>query len=86
MGAPRSSKRTTPQWRYTIAALTRRIPEPIPFTINAYFSFRAILLAVENFNKRLGEREIDSISRNFSLREPLPLSPESRGSSAVVLG
>ena len=34
-----------------VAAPTMRIPEPIPFTINAYLAFRAILLAVENFNR-----------------------------------
>ena len=49
------------RWRYMVAAPTMRIPEPIPFTINAYLSFRAVLLAVENFNKGLGKREIDSL-------------------------
>jgi O-acetyl-ADP-ribose deacetylase (regulator of RNase III) len=50
-----------PRWKYMIAAPTMRIPEPIPFTINAYLAFRAILVAVENFNKRVGRREIDSV-------------------------
>lgn len=50
-----------PRWRYMVAAPTMRVPEPIPFTINAYLAFRAILLAVENFNKRHGKREIDSL-------------------------
>jgi O-acetyl-ADP-ribose deacetylase (regulator of RNase III) len=49
------------RWRYLIAAPTMRVPEPIPFTINAYLAFRAILVAVENFNKGLGKREIDSV-------------------------
>ena len=49
------------RWRYLIAAPTMRIPEPIPFTINAYLAFRAILVAAENFNKALGRREIDSL-------------------------
>jgi hypothetical protein len=44
-----------------IAAPTMRIPEPIPFTINPYLAFRAILVAVENCNKGLGRREIDSL-------------------------
>lgn len=48
-------------WRYLVAAPTMRVPEPIQFTINAYLAFRAILVAVENFNKALGKAEIDSL-------------------------
>lgn len=50
-----------PDWRYLIAAPTMRIPEPIPHTLNAYLAFRAVLVAVENFNRRFGRREIDSV-------------------------
>jgi O-acetyl-ADP-ribose deacetylase (regulator of RNase III) len=50
-----------PRWKYLIAAPTMRVPEPIPFTINAYLAFRAILVAVQNFNKARGRREIDSV-------------------------
>jgi O-acetyl-ADP-ribose deacetylase (regulator of RNase III) len=50
-----------PRWKYMIAAPTMRIPEPIPFTMNPYLAFRAILVAVENFNKQRGSREIDSL-------------------------
>jgi O-acetyl-ADP-ribose deacetylase (regulator of RNase III) len=50
-----------PRWRYLIAAPTMRVPEPIPFTINPYLAFRAILLAVETYNKALGREEIDSV-------------------------
>jgi O-acetyl-ADP-ribose deacetylase (regulator of RNase III) len=49
------------RWRYMIAAPTMRVPEPIPYTINPYLAFRAVLVAVENFNKELGKREIDSL-------------------------
>jgi len=49
------------RWRYLIAAPTMRVPEPIPYTINAYLAFRAVLVAIENFNKSLGKREIDSL-------------------------
>jgi len=49
------------RWRYMISAPTMRVPEPIPMTLNVYMAFRAILVAVENFNKGLGKREIDSI-------------------------
>jgi O-acetyl-ADP-ribose deacetylase (regulator of RNase III) len=50
-----------PRWRYLIVAPTMRIPEPIPFTINAYLAFRAALVAVKNYNKERGRREIDSL-------------------------
>ncbi len=38
-----------------------RVPEPIPFTMNPYLAFRAILVAVENFNKGMSNRAIDSL-------------------------
>jgi O-acetyl-ADP-ribose deacetylase (regulator of RNase III) len=50
-----------PRWRYLIVAPTMRVPEPIPFTINAYLAFRASLVAVQNHNRGLGRREIDSL-------------------------
>lgn len=49
------------RWRYMIAAPTMRIPEPIPHTINAYLAFRAVLVAVENFNRMSDKRDIDSL-------------------------
>src|SRR5262249_55587908 len=49
------------RWRYLIVAPTVRVPEPIPFTINAYLAFRAALLAARNYNRGLGRREIDSL-------------------------
>jgi O-acetyl-ADP-ribose deacetylase (regulator of RNase III) len=48
------------RWKYMIAAPTMRIPEPIQFTINPYLAFRAILVAIENFNRALGTPEISS--------------------------
>lgn len=50
-----------PRWKYMVAAPTMRIPEPVPFTLNAYLAFRAILVAVENFNRAAGGRPIDSL-------------------------
>ena len=44
-----------------VAAPTMRVPEHVGFTLNAYLAFRAVLVAVENFNKRTGKREIDSL-------------------------
>jgi O-acetyl-ADP-ribose deacetylase (regulator of RNase III) len=49
------------QWKYLISAPTMRVPEPIAFTLNPYLAFRAVLVAVENFNKNRGKREIDSL-------------------------
>jgi O-acetyl-ADP-ribose deacetylase (regulator of RNase III) len=48
-------------WKYIIAAPTMRVPESVAHTINGYLAFRAILLAVENFNRRAGMLEIDSL-------------------------
>jgi O-acetyl-ADP-ribose deacetylase (regulator of RNase III) len=48
------------RWKYIIAAPTMRIPEPIQFTINPYLAFRAILVAIEHFNRTLGKPEISS--------------------------
>lgn len=50
-----------PRWRYLVSAPTMRVPEPIPFTINAYLAFRAVLVAVENLNKESGKQQIDSL-------------------------
>ena len=38
-----------------------RVPEPVPFTINAYLAFRAVLVAAENLNKEAAKREIEEI-------------------------
>lgn len=51
----------TRRWKYMVAAPTMRIPESVAFTINAYLAFRAILVAVENFNRQRAKREIDSL-------------------------
>lgn len=49
------------RWRYLVAAPTMRVPEPVPFTINAYLAFRAVLVAVENFNSKHERAEITSL-------------------------
>jgi len=49
------------KWKYLVAAPTMRVPEPIAFMINAYLAFRAVLLAVSNFNKAVGVRRIDTL-------------------------
>lgn len=49
------------RWKYMVAAPTMRIPEPIPHTINAYLAFRAVLVAVENFNRTIKKRQIDTL-------------------------
>jgi O-acetyl-ADP-ribose deacetylase (regulator of RNase III) len=48
------------RWKYLISAPTMRIPESIRFTINPYLAFRAILLAIQNFNRANDSSKIDS--------------------------
>ena len=50
-----------PAWKYLIAAPTMRVPESVSGSLNAYLAFRAILLAIENLNKRCGRLEIASL-------------------------
>jgi O-acetyl-ADP-ribose deacetylase (regulator of RNase III) len=49
------------KWSYMISAPTMRIPENIAFTLNAYITFRAILIAVNSFNEFLPKRPIKSL-------------------------
>jgi O-acetyl-ADP-ribose deacetylase (regulator of RNase III) len=49
------------RWSYMIAAPTMRIPENIAFTLNAYIAFRAILMAINSFNKAKPKRAIKSL-------------------------
>lgn len=50
-----------PRWRYMVAAPTMRVPEPLGQSLAPYLAFRAILVAVENWNRKAGKREIDSL-------------------------
>jgi O-acetyl-ADP-ribose deacetylase (regulator of RNase III) len=49
------------KWSFIIAAPTMRIPENIAFTLNAYIAFRAILIAINNFNESKSNRPIKSL-------------------------
>ena len=49
------------KWSYLIAAPTMRIPENIAFTLNAYNAFRAILIALNSFNKSMPKIPIKSL-------------------------
>ena len=49
------------RWPYMVAAPTMRIPESVAFTFNAYLAFRAIFVAVENFNQSKQQRVINSL-------------------------
>jgi len=49
------------KWSYMIAAPTMRVPENIAFTLNAYIAFRAILIAINNFNESKPNRPIKSL-------------------------
>jgi O-acetyl-ADP-ribose deacetylase (regulator of RNase III) len=60
VGCAEIVERNDTRWKYLIAAPTMRIPEPIPVTINTYLAFRAILVAIENFNRTHGAAVINS--------------------------
>ena len=49
------------KWSYMISAPTMRIPENIAFTLNAYLAFRAIFIAINNFNESKPKRAIKSL-------------------------
>lgn len=49
------------RWPHLVAAPTMRIPESVSGTLNAYLAFRAVLVAVKNFNLSGGPRRIDSV-------------------------
>jgi len=49
------------RWPFMVAAPTMRVPAPIGFTVNAYLAFRAVLVAIENFNRGANRRVIDSV-------------------------
>ena len=49
------------KWSYLIAAPTMRIPENIAFTLNAYNAFRAILIAINDFNGCPPRKHIKSL-------------------------
>jgi O-acetyl-ADP-ribose deacetylase (regulator of RNase III) len=48
-------------WPYLVVAPTMRVPENVSLTLNAYLAFRAILLAVKQFNEVAGAKQIDSL-------------------------
>ena len=49
------------KWSFIIAAPTMRIPQNIAFTLNAYLAFRAILIAINNFNESEPKKPIKSL-------------------------
>lgn len=50
-----------PRWRFMVAAPTMRVPEPLGQSLAPYLAFRAVLVAVENWNRQVGKRDIDSL-------------------------
>jgi len=61
VGAAEIVRINSEHWKFIIAAPTMRVPEFVSNSLNAYLAFRAILVAVENFNRKAGSREIDSL-------------------------
>lgn len=50
-----------PRWPFLISAPTMRVPESVAFSINAYLAFRAVLVAVQQFNRREALPKITSL-------------------------
>jgi O-acetyl-ADP-ribose deacetylase (regulator of RNase III) len=45
-----------PDIKYLISAPTMRIPQDVSETVNAYLAFRAVLIAVKEFNEKSGNK------------------------------
>ena len=61
VGAAEIIETNDARWKYMAAAPTMRVPESVTSTLHAYLAFRAILVAIENFNRAAGEKAIDSL-------------------------
>lgn len=49
------------RWPLLVAAPTMRIPEPVPQTYNAYYAFRAVLLAIKRWNADNSSKPIETV-------------------------
>ena len=49
------------RWPFLVVAPTMRVPEPMPTSISAYLSFRAVVLAVARHNTQTDVRPIQSL-------------------------
>ncbi len=61
IGSAAIVKTTNKKWPYLISAPTMRVPMDVSNTLNAYLSFRAILLTVKEFNEESKGIPIKSI-------------------------
>ncbi len=50
-----------PRWPYMIAAPTMRVPMSVARTLHAYLAFRAILIAIEAWNRNPNTARIDTL-------------------------
>lgn len=50
-----------PKWPFLVSAPTMRIPEPVPWSLNAYHAFRGALVAIWNHNRVEGNTPIRSL-------------------------
>ena len=77
------------KWSFIIAAPTMRIPENIAFTLNAYIAFRAILIAINNFNESKPNRPIKSLvcsglGTGIGSMEPIKCAAQMRAAYKLI--
>jgi O-acetyl-ADP-ribose deacetylase (regulator of RNase III) len=61
VGAAEVIETAHPRWPHLVVAPTMRVPESVANTLNAYVAFRAVLLAVREYNRRAGSTPIDTL-------------------------
>ena len=77
------------KWSYLIAAPTMRIPENVAYTLNAYTAFRAILIAINNFNESKPNRPIKSLvcsglGTGIGSMEPIKCAAQMRAAYKLI--
>ena len=77
------------RWSYMIAAPTMRVPEKIAFTLNAYNAFRAILIAINNFNEHNLRKPIKSLvcsglGTGIGCMEPVKCAAQMRAAFKLI--
>jgi O-acetyl-ADP-ribose deacetylase (regulator of RNase III) len=77
------------RWSYMIAAPTMRVPEKIAFTLNAYNAFRAILIAINNFNEHNLRKPIKSLvcsglGTGIGCMEPIKCAAQMRAAYKLI--
>jgi len=77
------------RWSYMISAPTMRIPENINYTLNTYIAFRAILIAINNFNELVPKKPIKSLvcsglGTEIGSMEPIKCAAQMRAAYKLI--